>query len=165
MSDEFKILDVSDMECQYIDGLLKKYIMGIVISTDTGNVLYHLQIDKSLKIDLYTQFIAALAMFGEEIGKIRRILIEGINIQITIKKKQNLIITSFFRPNVVQDYLAEEAEIILDVFHTQYKTLIDKDRSNQDLYNAFDNKICGIIYDYMVRIKAINEEPSSCGID
>ena len=45
--------------------------MGIVVCQNTGTVLYEFRVHESIKIDLFSQFIAALAMFGEELGKIK----------------------------------------------------------------------------------------------
>ena len=72
--------------------------------------------DPSLNVDLISQFVAALNMFGaESVGKIKRILIEGLNVEMNIVSKHDLIGTIFFRPNMVKDHLDQEATMALEL--------------------------------------------------
>ena len=69
---------LTDEQCNLVQKKLKKFMLGIFICRDGGDVLFSYQIDPSLKIDLLSNFIAALSMFGEEnLGQIKRIFIEG----------------------------------------------------------------------------------------
>lgn len=157
LRNQFRLFDMGDAECAMVQKILKKYLMGIAISRSSGDVLYYLKIDDSIKIDLFSQFIAALSMFGEEIGNIRKISIEGLNIEMGIFAKHDLIISAFFRPDMVDDYLEQEAERCLDMFYSQFQQPIDNNRCNQDIYERFDNEMCHIIRDYLYRIGALKE--------
>lgn len=156
--DQFRILDMSELHCEYVQDVLKKYILGLVISRDSGEVLYYLQIDRTLKIDLFANFIAALSIFGNEIGEFKRIYIEGLNIELNIVSKHGLIVTAFFRPDLVSDHLDEESEKTLDLFYEQFKDHIESGRTNQLLFEEFDNTMCKIIREFFVRIGIIEEE-------
>ncbi len=161
MRNQFKIIDHEDNACMDVNDILKDYLMAIIISRFSGEVLYYIQIDPLIKIDLFTQFLAALSMFGEEsIGKIKRINIEGLNVELSLLSKHNLIATYFFRPDVVEDYLNDEAEKCLDLFYDEFKEQIDSNRSNLMIYDRFDEKMCHIVYEYMVRLNIITADKS-----
>ncbi len=152
-----QVIDFSPTELSYINKILKKYLMGIIISRNSGDVLYSFQIDSSIKIDLFSQFIAALSIFGEEVGKIKRILIEGLNIEMTIVSSKNgLIFTSFFRPEMVSDYLDQEASKCLQIFYSTFKEPLDKGRCNQLIYESFEPQMYKIIRSYLIRIGALD---------
>ncbi|MBD3352879.1 MAG: hypothetical protein GF364_15455 [Candidatus Lokiarchaeota archaeon] len=157
-STNIDFLDLNEQELNYILKILRKYLMGIVISKTSGSILYHFEVDHSINTDLFSQFIAALAMFGEELGNIRRILIEGLNLEMNSLVKNNLIITAFFRPDMVTDYLEEEASKCLDEFSEKFADQLEKDRCNQDIYKCFDKNMWELIQDYLIRIGAFDLE-------
>ena len=127
-------------QCNYTQKILKRYILGIFICRSGGDVLYSFQIDPTIKVDLISQFIAALHMFGEEnTGKIRRIFIEGLNIEMNIVTTHDLIFTAFFRPNMVKDYLKEESIHCLELFYDKFKEQLSNGKSNSSIYETFDN--------------------------
>lgn len=138
---------------------VQKYLMGIFICTSGGNVLYSFQIDPMIHVDLVSQFIAALSIFGSEnVGKIKRILIEGLNVEMNILTKHDLIITIFFRPNMVKDYLNDEAEKALDIFYREFEKPLKQGKTNQSIYMTFDEAMCVLIHDYLIRIDVLKEE-------
>jgi hypothetical protein len=144
--------DLTDKERIYISKVLKRYLMGIIISKNNGNILYEFQIDPSIKIDLFSQFIAALAMFGDELVNIKRIIIEGLNIEMSSLMKHGIIITAFFKPDMVKDYLETEAEQCLDEFYEAFKSSIESNRGNLDVYKKFDNRMWALIQAYLIRL-------------
>jgi len=138
--------------------ILTRYILGIFICRSGGDVLYSFQVDPIVKVNLISNFIAALSMFGEEnVGKIRRIFIEGLDIELNIVQKYELIMAVFFRPNMVKDYLKEESKKTLDLFYQQFKSQIENNRNNQLLYQKFDNIMSEIIQEYLLRIGVIQQ--------
>ncbi|MHA1820892.1 MAG: hypothetical protein ACTSU2_16885 [Promethearchaeota archaeon] len=158
LRDKFKILDLSENQCDYVQDVLKKYLMAICISMPNGDVLYFLKVDPRIKIDLFSQFLAALSIFGENaIGKIKRIIIEGLDVEVSIICKYDLIFTAFFRPDMVSDYLEEEGERCLKIFRELFKDQIKNHRTNQAIYERFDDIMCHLIRDYLVRIKVIKK--------
>jgi hypothetical protein len=138
---------------ELVESHLKKYILAIGICREGGDLLYSIQIDKSLNMDLITQFISALSMFGEEnLGKIERITIKGLKVEMSIVSKHNLIFLVLFRSDMVQDHLNEESEKGLDKFYQIFKSYIDQNKTNKALYYSFDTEMCLLIQDYLVRI-------------
>mgnify|MGYP006306864729 CR=1 FL=1 len=141
-----------------VQKLVKEYLMGIFICRSGGSVLYSYQVDPNLNVDLISQFVAALNLFGtEKVGKIKRIIIEGINVEMSIVSEYNLIITIFFRPAMVKDYLKIESEKALKMFYKQYKPLLEQNRTNQMLYSKFDESMCVLIHDYLIRVGVLDE--------
>ncbi|WP_457558925.1 hypothetical protein [Candidatus Harpocratesius sp.] len=146
-------------QCKIIKEILKKYVLGIVISRSSGDVLYNFQVDPGIRVDLISQFIAALALFGEEnVGQINRIFIGGLNIELSIIQRNELILTTFFRPNMVKNYLEEEAIKGLDLFYKKFKIPLEQKKSNQAIYESFDEEICHIITEYLKKIGVLKEK-------
>ena len=136
-----------------VESLLKKYILAIGICRSGGDLLYSIQLDKNLNLDLITQFISALSMFGEEnLGKIEKIIIKGLEVEMSIVSKYDLIFLVLFKSGMVQDYLNEESEKGLDKFYQIFKTYIDQQKTNKALYYSFDTEMCLLIQDYLVRV-------------
>ena len=158
--DRFKT-SIPESECKIIKAILKKYVLGIVISRNSGAILYNFQVDPKIRANLVSQFIAALSIFGEEnVGQIKRIFIEGLDIEMNIIHRKGLILTSFFRPNMVKDYLEEEAVKGLDLFYSKFKVQLEANKSNQSIYQSFDDEICHIITDYLTKLGINLEEKS-----
>ena len=138
---------------ELVESHLKKYILAIGICRSGGDLLYSIQLDKNLNLDLITQFISALSMFGEEnLGKIEKIIIKGLEIEMSIVSKHDLIFLVLFKSGMVQDYLNEESEKGLDKFYQIFKTYIDQQKTNKALYYSFDTEMCLLIQDYLVRV-------------
>ena len=138
--------------------IVTKYLLGVFISRTSGEMLYSFQISPSIRSELIAQFIAALAMFGEEnMGKITRIMIKGLDVEMSIHSKHNLILAILFKPNMVQSDLNEQGERLIEQFYTQYKDPIEKGRSNQAIYQPFDKITWEIIKEYLVKIGVIKD--------
>jgi len=145
--------NLTPKQCAFIQKILKKYVLGMFICKKGGDILFSYQIDPKLKIDLISNFIAALSMFGEEnVGQIKRIFIEGINIEMNIVTKYDLIIVSFFHPNMIKDHLEDEAIKILDKFYSLFKDPIKLGKTNLSIYQKFDVEMCHFILGYLTRI-------------
>jgi hypothetical protein len=141
-----------------IPKILKKYLLGIFISRAGGEMLYSFQVDESIRTELIAQFIAALAMFGEEnMGKISRIMIQGLDVEMSILSRYNLILTVLFKPNMVQRYLDVEAEKAIEAFYAQFKEPLEKGRLNQSIYQKFDKTMWELIKEYLVHIGVIKD--------
>ena len=153
--DRFRPSSLTEEAFTRLKSNIKKTIIGIHISRSGGDVLYSFTIDKTIKIDLISQFIAALSVFGDEmIGGIKQFIIKGIKVDVVIYFKHQLIISAFFHTSQIKeaDYLSEEAEIILDDFNKSFKEQLEKGRSNQLIYERFDNSMLSIIQNYFKRI-------------
>jgi hypothetical protein len=155
--DRFRPKSLSKEVFARLKSNLKETILGIHISRSGGDVLYSFTIDKTIKIDLISQFIAALSVFGEEmIGGIKQFILKGIEIDVVIYFKNQLIFSAFYhsasRIKEV-DYISKEAELILDDFYEKFKEQIDQNRNNQLIYEKFDKSMLYIIQNYFKRIE------------
>ena len=151
-------LTIPPNQAKFVSKVLNKYILGAFISTDGGNVLYSFQIDPNIREDMVSSFISALAIFGEEnLGKIHRITIEGLNMEMAISYKHNLTLTFFFRPNMVKDFLDIEMEHGLDIFHKQFKSEIENGLLSKEIYAVFDTEMVKMVMNYLIRINVLKE--------
>ncbi len=101
--DRFRPSSLSKEAFDRLKSNLKKTIIGIHISRSGGDVLYSFTIEKTIKIDLISQFIAALSVFGDEmIGGIKQFIIKGIKVDVVIFFKHQLIISSFFHTSQIK---------------------------------------------------------------
>lgn len=155
----YKPKNLTNNQCKFVQKILGKYMLGIFICRKGGDILFSYQIDPTLKIDLISNFIAALSMFGEEnVGQIKRIFIEGLNVEMNIVSKHDLILVSFFRPNMVKDHLREESEKTLEKFYSIFKEQIEQGKTNLSIYLKFDDEMCQIVLGYLKRIGVFKEE-------
>jgi hypothetical protein len=56
---------------------------------------------------------------------------------------------------MVQDYLAEESVRALDIFAEQFKDPLATGKNNMAIYEKFDNQMCFLIQDYLIRLNVI----------
>ena len=157
MSPKCSIPHLSKQDCNEIQKVIEKYLMGMIISRSSGGVLYYIKIDPDLKVDLFSNFISALAMFGEEIVNIKTILIKGYKVELSIFAKNDLLITTFYRPDMVNEYFDEEAKKSLNLFYNQFKREIELKKTNQYLYEKFNDTMWQLIYDYLIRTGLIKK--------
>jgi hypothetical protein len=137
-----------------IQRILDHYLLGIYISrTSSGDILYKKEFQLHQRFPLLANFISALAMFGEEnIGQIKRIIVEGLDVEMVVISKHGLILTVLFKPNMVTDYLTEESGACLDQFYEQFKAQIESGKTNQEIYAKFDGEMNNFIFRYLSRI-------------
>jgi hypothetical protein len=146
--------DIPEAQIELVKKIIKKFLLGIYISRSGGDILYRFQVSKDMQPDLISNFIAALAMFGEEkMGAIKRIIIEGLNVELSIVSKHDLICVIFFRPNMVSNYLAEEAELGLDKFAEMFAEPLKNHRTNTMIYEKrFDAVMFSLVKDYLQKM-------------
>ncbi|MHA1476007.1 MAG: hypothetical protein ACTSRX_11495 [Promethearchaeota archaeon] len=150
---------ITDEQCLLVQKKLKKYMLGIFICRNGGDILFSYQIDPMLKIDLISNFIAALSMFGaENVGQIKLIFIEGLNVEMNIVSKYELISVFFFKPNVVKDHLEVEAEILLDRFYSIFKEPIEQGKTNLGIFLKFEEELCLSVLNYLRKLGLYKDE-------
>ena len=139
-----------------IHKILNKYLLGVFVARAGGDILYSKQFQQDVKLSLMSSFIAALSMFGEEsLGSIKSIFVEGLNIEMTVVAKHDLVLTMLFRPNMVKDRLNEECERGLDAFHDRFKDEIENGCQNQAMFRSFDETMVNSIHKYLIKIGAL----------
>jgi hypothetical protein len=151
--ENFHPANIPESQCKYVKKILYKYVLGLFICRPGGDVLYTFQISPEIRVNLISQFVAALSIFGEEnLGKIKRILIEGLDIEMNIVTAHDLIMVVFFRPNMVKDYLQDESLKALESFYNKFKDVLVNGKSNQEIFRRFDDEMCLLIQEYLVRL-------------
>ncbi|MFX0060305.1 MAG: hypothetical protein ACFE8J_18565 [Candidatus Heimdallarchaeota archaeon] len=101
---------------------VSKLLKGIVICKETGIYLLDLILDSKINPILLSSFVGALSLFGQEnMGKIEEITIKGLDIQMIIVNKYNLVLIAILDKDFVKQDIRSEAEKALDMFYSLYK--------------------------------------------
>ena len=112
-------------------------------------------LDSNINPVLLSSFVGALSLFGKDsLGKIKEITIKGLDLDLIIVNKYNLVLVVIVDKAFMRDYLRDElGEKTLDMFYILYK----KDIENFILSGVFDSfkKILYVqIDEYLEKIAA-----------
>lgn len=143
-----------------IHDAMKEYLMGIFVCKSGGTLLYSFQIDPALNVHLISQFVAALQLFGaESVGMIKRINLEGINVEMNIVTDQDLILSAIFRPNAVPNKSLVYSAVLkaLKMFRKEFSEPLAQGKINQTIYSRFDEYMYVLIHDYLIRVGKLDE--------
>jgi hypothetical protein len=104
-----------------------KIIRSIVICKNTGEYLVDLRLDSNIDSIMISSFVSALSMFGREnIGKIEEISVKGIDVEMVVVSKYNLVLIALMDRDFFKDYVRKSGERILDLFHGMFETELDE---------------------------------------
>jgi hypothetical protein len=125
---------------------VSKLLKGIVICKETGIYLLDLILDSEINPILLSSFVGALSLFGQEnMGKIEEITIKGLDIQMIIVNKYNLVLIAILDKEFVKQDIRKEAEKALDLFYSSYKDKMGEhvevnefDSFKETLYNQIE---------------------------
>jgi hypothetical protein len=131
---------------------VSKLLKGIVICRQTGVYLLDLILDSEINPVLLSSFIGALSMFGtENMGKIEEIFIKGLDIQMIIVNKYDLVLIAILDKKVVREAIHVEAEKALDMFYSLYKDKIE-DSVELGIFEPFKKVLYTQIKEYFSKI-------------
>jgi hypothetical protein len=133
---------------------------GIIICNQTGIYLVDLILDSEINPVLFSSFVGALGMFGNEnMGKIDEIIIKGLDIQMIIVNKYDLFLIAIMDKHFVKNDIHSEAEKALDLFYSLYKSKIEKCDPCQDIneFIPFKKELYQQIKDYAENINKIEK--------
>jgi hypothetical protein len=140
-----------------IQKILKKYLKGIAICTINGDVLYKQNFGNPFSSEFIRNLVATLKSLGtERIGLIKKIVIQGLKLEIGVYTYDKLAMIVIFNPEMVQDYLDEEAMKGLETFYEMYKSKIDENDLHRDNFRDFDINMLETVLNYLVRIKMLD---------
>ena len=106
-----------------------KLLKGIIICKRSGEYLVDLILDSTINPVLLSSFVGALGLFGEEnLGKIEEIHIKGLDVEMIVVYKFDLVLIAIMDKKLKKIGIREEAERALTLFTT--------------LYNKFDEHTC-----------------------
>jgi hypothetical protein len=133
-----------------------KLVKGIVICKESGEYLLDLILDSKIDPVLLSSFVGALGLFGNNLGEIEEINIQGLDVDMIIVYKYNLIFVAILDKEFLKHDIREEAEKSLDMFYTLYRSEINNDASEVSQFESFKNILSKQIEEYFLKLK--NEE-------
>ncbi|MFW9941577.1 MAG: hypothetical protein ACFFFT_11095 [Candidatus Thorarchaeota archaeon] len=115
------------------------------------------------KIDpvLLSSFVGALRLFGNNLGELEEINIKGLDVDMIIVYKYNLIFIAILDKEFLKHDIREEAEKSLDMFYTLYRTEINNADCEITQFESFKNILAKQIEEYFIKLK--NEEDTEVG--
>ena len=113
------------------------------------------------KIDpvLLSSFVGALRLFGDNLGQIEEINIKGLDVEMVIVYKYNLIFVAILDKEFIKHNIREEAEKSLDMFYSLYRREIEENSMEVSQFTSFKNILLTQIEEYFNRIKERQMEP------
>jgi hypothetical protein len=138
-----------------------KLVKGIVICKESGEYLLDLILDSKIDPVLLSSFVGALRLFGNNLGELEEINIKGLDVDMIIVYKYNLIFVAILDKDFLKQDIREEAEKSLDMFYTLYRSEINNDTSEITQFASFKNILSKQIEEYFLKLK--NEEETEIG--
>ena len=96
--------------------------------------------------------MGALRLFGENLGEIEEINIKGLDVEMIIVYKYNLIFVAILDKEFIKHDMREEAEKSLDMFYTLYRTEINKNSYEVSQFQSFKKILSQQIEEYFIKI-------------
>ncbi|MFO7795689.1 MAG: hypothetical protein ACQERB_02945 [Promethearchaeati archaeon] len=135
-----------------------KLLKGIVICKESGEYLLDLILDSDINPILLSSFVGALSLFGKDsLGKIEEINIKGLNVEMIIVSKHNLIFIAILDKGFAKESIREEAEKALDNFYTLYEDEIDE-CMDVFKFDSFKKILLMQIKEYFYNLESKKEE-------
>ena len=138
---------------------IKRYIKGIVIAKTSGEYLLDLILDTEINPVLLSSFVGALSLFGKDnLGKIEEINVKGLDVDMIVVYKYNLILIAIISHEFTED-IRDEAEKALDMFYSSYvKELQNLECLNVAIFEEFKKVLYLQIQDYFEILKDKEKE-------
>ena len=130
-----------------------KLLKGIVICKESGEYLLDLILDTKINPVLLSSFVGALGLFGENLGRIKEINIKGLDVEMIVVYKYNLIFVAILDKEFKKHNIREEAKKSLDMFYSLYRREIDENCSEISQFTSFKNILFTQIEEYFNRLK------------
>jgi len=105
-----------------------------------------------------SSFVGALSLFGQEnMGKIEEITIKGLDIEMIIVNKYNLVLIAIMAKEFLKQDIRNEAEKALDMFYSLYKDKIGESCDVQE-FESFKDTLYTQIEKYFNKITGEGKE-------
>jgi hypothetical protein len=132
-----------------------------VICKESGEYLLDLILDTKIDPVLLSSFVGALRLFGNNLGELEEINIKGLDVDMIIVYKYNLIFVAILDKEFLKHNIRKEAEKSLDMFYTLYRTEINNDNYEISQFESFKNILAKQIEEYFIKLK--NEKEAKIG--
>ncbi|MFX1365405.1 MAG: hypothetical protein ACFFCE_11680 [Promethearchaeota archaeon] len=133
-------------------------LKGIVICKESGEYLLDLILDTKINPVLLSSFVGALGLFGENLGQIEEIMVKGLDVEMVIVYKYNLIFVAILDKEFNKYHIREEAEKALDIFYSLYHREIEDNCNEVSQFLEFKNILFAQIEQYFSTIKNSEKE-------
>ena len=114
-------------------------------------------LDSEINPVLLSSFIGALSLFGKNLGKIKEINITGIDVNMIIVYKYDLILIIIVDTDFLTHNIRNEAEKALDMFYSSYLAEINNG-VEVSVFNGFKKILYMQIQDYLEILKEKERE-------
>ena len=136
-------------------------VHALIISDNNGQFLCELVRNNKLDPAHLSGFISALKMFGEEtLGKIRDISINGLDIEMLIISKYDLVFIALMDSNVPHLNFREGCERALDVFYRIFHDKLKDWDGSLKPFKDFKELLEGQVQRYFDEIEKIKKSVS-----
>jgi hypothetical protein len=136
----------------------QKLLKGIVICKESGEYLLDLILDSNINPLLLSSFVGALKLFGSNLGEIKEITIKGLDVEMIIVYKYNLILVAILDKDFITHDIRSEAEKALDMFYTLYRTEINNSNIEISQFESFKNVLSTQIEEFFKRLENSEEK-------
>ena len=116
-------------------------------------------LDSKINPILLSSFVGALRLFGDNLGRIEEINIKGLDVDMIIVYKYNLIFVAILEKEFVRRDLRREAEKALDMFYLMYRSEINENCIDISQFRSFKDVLSKQIEEYFERIKESKKGP------
>ncbi|MFX0070759.1 MAG: hypothetical protein ACFFAO_06685 [Candidatus Hermodarchaeota archaeon] len=125
------------------------FMKSIVICKTSGEYLLDLILDSEINPVLLSSFIGALSLFGKDnIGKIEEINIKGLDLEMIIVSKYDLILVAIMEREYVNENMRKEAEKSLEYFYLLFKEDIENSYYDINVFESFKKILFQQIKEY-----------------
>ncbi|MHA1150153.1 MAG: hypothetical protein ACTSR8_18130 [Promethearchaeota archaeon] len=142
-----------------VDNIDLDLLKGIVICKESGEYLIDLILDKKINPALLSSFAGALSLFGaENLGKIEEISIKGLDVDMIIVHRYQLILVAILDKRFAQNGIREEAIKSLDIFYSTYQEEICKSYIDINVFEDFKQLLLIQIIDFFEKMSDMEKE-------
>lgn len=134
-----------------------KVIRAMVICKTSGQYLVDQILDTKINPIMISSFVSALSMFGQEnIGNIEEISVKGIDVELIIVSKHDLILIILMDRHFYKDIVRKSGEKILDLFYAMYSNQLDVSEEIKQ-FEDFKDVLFSEIQDCLDKMKELNK--------
>lgn len=153
-----KLNDIPFPSGELDEAFISKYFKGIILCDQKGEYLVDIILDSNINLSMLSSFIGALSMFGKDsLGKIEELNIMGLDIEIVMVAKYDLILITIIDKSFVKFNLREEIEMTLDMFYSSFQEEIHQG-ADKSTYFEFKNMLYWQVVDYFKKLRTRKEE-------
>jgi len=135
-----------------------KIIRALVICKTSGQYLVDQIFDTKINPIMISSFVSALSMFGQEnMGKIEEISVKGIDVELIIVSKHDLILIVLMDRHFYKDIIRKSGEKILDLFFAMFSNQLG-DSEEIEQFSDFRDVLFSEAQDCIDKMKELHKK-------